>query len=143
MKVRIKRFNKELPLPRYQTEGAAAFDFTARETIVIAPGEVGYIPLNVAIATPPGHSLILVARSGTHKRGLVLANGIGIFDPDFRGDGDEYRAAYWNITKASVMVEEGERIAQGLLLKTEHIEWEEVDAMPHPDRGGFGGTGRH
>lgn len=141
MRVRIKRFSKKLPLPRYQTEGAAAFDLAAREAVTIAPGEVGYVPLNVVVATPPGHVLLVVPRSGTHKRGLILANGVGVGDPDFCGDGDEYRAAYLNITKTPVTVGEGERIAQGLLVRAERVEWEEVDTMPHPDRGGFGGTG--
>ena len=53
MKIKIKRFDKDLPLPKRQTEGAAAFDLTAREAVTIAPGAVGYVPLNIAVETPP------------------------------------------------------------------------------------------
>lgn len=141
MKIRVKRFDKTLPLPEYKTAGAAAFDFLAREHTVVPPKAVAYIPLNVAIEVPEGHALIVAPRSSTHKKGLLMANSVGIGDPDFRGDGDEYRAAYYNYTDAPVAVERGERIAQGLIKKIERVEWEEVDMLHNPTRGGFGTTG--
>jgi dUTP pyrophosphatase len=141
MKIRIKRFDKELPLPERKTAGAAAFDFIARERVEIPPHEVGYIKLNVALETPEGHFLLLAARSSTHKKGLLLANGIGILDPDFSGDGDECVAAYLNFTDQPVVVERGERIAQGAFLKFGDFEWEEVNELKNPTRGGFGTTG--
>ncbi len=141
MDIRIKRFDKELPLPARQTAGAAAFDLTAREEVVIAPGAIGYVPLNIVVETPPDHFLLIAARSGTHKRGLMMANGIGIIDPDFSGDGDEIKAVYYNFTKESVTVPKGERIAQGVFVPVTHAGWQEVDAMPGKDRGGFGTTG--
>jgi dUTP pyrophosphatase len=140
MNIKIKRFDKELPLPKRQTEGAAAFDLPARDTITIAPHAVGYIPLNVAIETPAEHFLMVVARSSTHKKGLMLANGIGVGDPDFSGDNDEYFAAVLNFTDAPVTVQRGDRIAQGMFIKVTHPEWEEVDEMPNKTRGGFGTT---
>ncbi len=141
MKIKIKRFDKNLPLPEYKTPGAAAFDITARENIEIPAGEVGYVPLNIAVETPPGYFLLLAARGSTHKKGVILANGIGVGDPDFCGDGDEYKAAYLNFTKNSVVIEKGERIAQGMFVKVERAEWEEVDSMSNKTRGGFGSTG--
>src|ERR1700722_12442611 len=110
MNIKIKRFDKELPLPKRQTEGAAAFDLTAREEIIIEPNKVGYVPLNVVIEAPADHFLLLAARSGTHKKGLMMANGMGIIDPDYCGDGDELKAAYFNFTSEPVIVEKGERI---------------------------------
>ena len=141
MKIRIKRFDKDLPLPKRQTEGAAAFDLTAREAVTIAPGAIGYVPLNVAIETPADHFLLVAARSGTHKRGLMMANGVGIIDPDFSGDDDEIRGVYYNFTHEAVVVEKGERIAQGTFVPITHADWEEADEMPSKSRGGFGTTG--
>ncbi len=142
MEIRIKRFDKEIPLPKRQTEGAAAFDLAAREEVTIGPGAIGYVPLNIAVETPAGHFLLVAARSGTHKRGLMMANGIGIIDPDFSGDGDEIRAAYFNFTAVPVTVEKGERIAQGTFVPVAHFAWNETDALPNKDRGGFGTTGK-
>ena len=141
MKIRIKRFDKSLSLPEYKTSGAAAFDLTARADIQILPREVGYIPLNIACETPDGYFLLLVARSSTHKKGLILANGIGIGDPDFVGDKDEYTAAYFNFTDNIVTIKAGERIAQGMFVKFEKAEWDEVDLLGNKTRGGFGSTG--
>src|SRR3989344_1832500 len=120
-KIKIKRFDKELPLPEYKTAGAAGFDLYAREKTTINPGAVGYVPLNVALETPRDHFLILAVRSSTHKLGLMPANGIGIGDSDFRGDEDEYKIVLLNFTKA---------------------KWQEVDKMSSKTRGGFGSTGK-
>jgi dUTP pyrophosphatase len=141
MNIKIKRFDKELSLPKRQTEGAAAFDLTARETVTIEPGAIGYVPLNIAVETPPGHFLMIAARSGTHKRGLMMANGIGIIDPDYSGNDDEIKAAYYNFTAASVIVEKGERIAQGTFIPIARFEWNEIETMENKTRGGFGTTG--
>ena len=112
MNIKIKRFDKELPLPKRQTEGAAAFDLTARETVTIEPGKVGYVPLNIAVETPPGYFLMIAARSSTHKKGIMKPNGIGIIDPDYSGNEDEVKSVYYNFTDQPVTVEKGERIAQ-------------------------------
>ena len=142
IQVNIKRFNKEIPLPEYKTKGAAAFDLYARDSVEISPKDFKYVPLNVAIETPPGYFLMLVARSSTHKKGLWMANGIGIGDPDFSGDNDEYHAVYYNFTDKPVLIEKGERIAQGLIVKCEAVQWHEVDQMQNKTRGGWGTTGK-
>jgi len=141
MKVRIKKFDKGLPLPEHKTLGAAAFDLSAREGVVIKPHEVGYIPLNVVIETPPGYLLLLAARSSMHKKGLMPAHGIGIIDPDFSGDADECKAPYLNFTDMPVTIEKGDRVAQGTFIKIERPEWEEVNELKNKTRGGFGTTG--
>jgi len=141
MNIKIKRFDKELPLPKRQTEGAAAFDLTAREAVTIAPHAVGYVPVNVAIETPTEHFLLVAARSSTHKKGLMMANGLGIIDPDYSGNEDEIKVAYYNFTDTPVAIEKGERIAQGTFVKISYPEWDEVDEMPNKTRGGFGTTG--
>ena len=139
--VEIKRFDKTIPLPEYKTQGAAAFDFCSRIAVEILPNTLAYVPLNVAIEVPLGYFLLLVARSSTHKKGLWMANGVGIMDPDFSGDDDEYKAIYYNFSDETVIIEKGERIAQGLIIKREAVEWHEVEKMENTTRGGFGTTG--
>jgi len=141
MKIKVKRFNKNFSLPKYATPRAAGFDFVARQNVEIPPQKVGYVPLNIACETPDGYFLLLAARSSTHKKGLILANGIGIGDPDFSGDTDEYTAALYNFTDKPVKIEAGERIVQGVFVKFERAEWDEVDKLENPQRGGFGSTG--
>jgi dUTP pyrophosphatase len=141
MKIRVKRFDKGLALPEYKTAGAAGFDLAARETVTIPAHAVGYVPLNVAVETPEDHFLLIATRGSTHKRGLMLANSVGIGDSDFRGDEDEYQAALLNFTDQPVTVERGDRIAQGIFIKFTRGEWEEVEKMESKTRGGFGSTG--
>jgi len=140
-KIQIKRFDKDIPLPEYKTAGAVGFDLTARERTAIKPGTVGYIPLNVAIATPKDHILLVAARGSTHKHGLMPVHGIGIGDPDFKGEGDEYKFPALNFTKKTVIVDRGTRIAQGLFVKFTKGQWQEVSRMSSKTRGGFGSTG--
>lgn len=142
MKIKIKRIDRTLPLPERKTAGAAAFDLSARIEVVIPPKAVGYVPLNVVLAVPRGFVFHVFARSGTHKKGLMLANGVGIIDPDYCGDGDEVIAAYYNFTDRPVAIARGERIAQGIVRSCEDAEWEEVSAMDAASRGGFGTTGK-
>ena len=139
--VKIKRFDKNLPLPQRQTKGAAAFDLTAREAVEILPGTVGYVHLNIAVETPPGHFMLLAARSSIHKKGLIKPNGIGIVDPDFCGDEDEIRGTYYNFTNKPVLIERGERIAQAVFVPIASFAWKEVKRMRSKSRGGFGTTG--
>ena len=139
--IKIKRFDKELPLPAKQTEGAAAFDLTARETVEILPGTVGMVNLNIAVETPPGYFMLVASRSSVHKRGLMKPNGIGIIDPDYSGDDDEIRGSYYNFTDKPVIIEKGERIAQAVFVPIASFEWKEVDKMEGKNRGGFGTTG--
>lgn len=142
MKVTIKRFDKSLPLPEYKTKGAAAFDLYAREDTNIPPGGISYVPLNIALQLPPDHWALLAARSSLHKHGLMLANGIGVGDYDYRGDGDEYLAAVYNFTKKKVLIEKGERIVQMIIMSRERVELVEKDKFNTKDRGGYGSTGR-
>ncbi len=142
MKVPIRRIDKDLELPAYKTAGAAAMDCTVREDAVIEPGVVKMVSLNVAIKPPRGHFVFLAARSSLHKRGLMMANSVGIGDEDYSGDNDEYKAPLYNFSKETVSIKRGERIVQLMILPFESVEWEEVDTLGNPDRGGFGTTGK-
>lgn len=142
MKVKIKRFDKSIPLPEYKTTGAAGVDLASRVTMSIAPHSVVYIPLNIALQFSDEYWAMLAARSSLHKKGLMLANGVGVGDSDYCGDGDEYKAAVLNFTDKEVLVEKGERVAQLILLKKKQVEFVEQDKFETEDRGGFGSTGK-
>jgi dUTP pyrophosphatase len=144
MIVSIQRIDPTLPLPKYESAGAVAFDLVTRETTVIQPGKIGLVPGNVIVKVPEGHALILVSRSSLpRKKGLVFPHSIGVVDCDYHGEKDEVMVQVQNITDASVTVERGERIAQGLFVKVDRAEWSEVDSHGAETRGGFGSTGTH
>lgn len=142
MKVLIKRIDASLPLPQYQTTGAVGFDMYSRVDADFAPGEIKRLPSNLIVQVPAGYALMLMARSSLGgKRGLQLANSVGIIDQDFHGPEDEINFTLRNFTNDTVEVKRGERLVQGLLLPVEQIAWEEVEHLDAPTRGGFGSTG--
>ena len=141
MKVKIKRIDQSLPLPQYQTNGSVAFYVGSRVDAVLQPGEVKILPSNLIIEVPAGHALILSARSSLANKGLKLANGIGVIDQDFHGREDEIGILLHNFTASPVEVKKGERLAQGLIIPVERVEWDEVDEIKKTSRGGFGSTG--
>ena len=141
MQIKIKRFDKSLPLPEYKTKSAAAFDLYSRLNITISPNKVILIPLNIAVQLPKGYHSILLARSSMHKLGIIPANGIGLIDQDYCGDDDELCFPVINFTNQEIKIEKGTRLAQLLIEKTEVIELLEVDHLNNLNRGGFGTTG--
>ncbi|MBI2552236.1 dUTP diphosphatase [Candidatus Uhrbacteria bacterium] len=142
MKVRIHRKDSSVPLPEYQTPGSVAFDLAASEDTTVPPREIRLIPTGLVICTPPGHILLVATRSSTPmKKGLMLANGIGIIDQDFCGPDDEIKLQLFNFTDQPVEIKKGDRLAQGLFLKLDRVEWEEVSQLENKTRGGFGSTG--
>ena len=142
MQVKIFRKDSSVPLPVYQTAGSVAFDIAPSEDAVIPPHEIIRVPTGLTICTPPGHMLLIAARSSTPMRkGLMIANGIGIVDQDYCGPGDEIKLQLLNFTDKPVEIKKGDRLAQGLFLTIDRVEWEEVKTLPHQSRGGFGSTG--
>jgi dUTP pyrophosphatase len=138
---RIHRL-KDVPLPAYESAGAAGFDLAAAEDITVAPGEVKLVPTGLVIEVPAGMFLGIFARSSTPlKRGLMVANGVGVVDPDYCGATDEVRIAVLNVTAGPVQVKAGDRIAQGIFLPASRVSWEETDSPERQSRGGFGSTG--
>src|SRR3954451_10504894 len=103
--VRIHRLNPSVDLPRYESAQAAAFDLAASEPITIEPGQVALVPTGLVIEVPAGMFLAIFARSSTPlKRGLMVANGVGVVDPDYCGPDDEVKIAILNFTSAPVRV---------------------------------------
>ncbi len=142
MKVKIKRIDTSIPLPAYQTSGAVAFDLTSRLDITVAPKSLGAIPVNIIVEIPEGYMLMVASRSGgPKKKGLFMANGVGIIDQDYHGEKDELILQVYNFTDQEVSVTKGERIGQAVFVRIDKGEWEEVSEMKANSRGGFGSTG--
>lgn len=140
--VRIRRLRPDVSLPRYESDRAAGFDLAAAVDVTIAPGEVRLVPTGLVIEVPDGMFLGIFARSSTPlKRGLMVANGVGVVDPDYCGPGDEVKIAVLNVTPQPVRVRAGDRLAQGILLPAPRIQWEEAESLAERARGGFGSTG--
>lgn len=144
MKVSIQRIDPTLPLPQYASKGAVGFDLVTRENTTIEPGKIGLVPGNVIVKVPEGYALLLIPRSSLpRKKGLICPHSVGVIDQDYHGEKDELMVQVQNITDAPVTVERGERIAQGLFVKVDTAEWQEVDSHGAETRGGFGSTGHH
>ncbi len=142
MHVRIKRIDQTLPLPAYQTNGAAGFDLYSRVDMEIPPSSVAKIPTNVVIEIPEGYMLMVAARSGLpSKKGLSVPHGFGIIDSDFCGPHDEILFQVYNMTTTPVAVQKGERLGQGVFVPITRANWEEISEMTGQNRGGFGSTG--
>ncbi len=142
MNVKVKRIDKELELPEYKTKGSVGFDLLAREKVVVKPFVVTLIPLNLIVKVPLGYGLLLYSRSSTPaKKGLIVANSVGIIDQDYSGENDELKLAVLNFTKKNVVVDKGERICQAVFTKVITPKLTEVKKMTKKSRGGFGSTG--
>lgn len=134
-----------MPLPKYETNGAVGFDFLARENVIIQPKQIALIPANNIIETPVGYALMIAPRSSMPKKvGLTFPHSIGIVDQDYCGSEDEALIQVYNFTDNPVKISKGDKIAQGIFVKVEIAQWEEVNSMSHnKTRGGFGSTGGH
>ncbi|OGJ42475.1 dUTPase [Candidatus Peregrinibacteria bacterium RIFCSPLOWO2_02_FULL_39_10] len=142
MEVKIKRLDKTLPLPVYETDGSVGFDIIARENIEIPPKEISLIPSNLIVEVPKGYMLVVASRSSTPmKKGLTPPHGFGIIDHDYCGPDDEIKVLVYNFKDVPAKVMRGEKIAQGVFVKIDKFEWEEVDDINKNSRGGFGSTG--
>ena len=140
MEVNIVRIDKSLPLPEYKTEGAVAFDLYSRIEATLEPNKNILLPANLIIQVPRGHALIIAERSGTFKKGIRLANSIGIIDQDYHGPEDELHLAVYNYTTEPIIIPKGERIAQGLIIPIQKAVWIEQESLKEISRGGFGST---
>jgi dUTP pyrophosphatase len=142
LNARIKRLRPDVLLPVYHTPESAGFDLAASEDVTVQPGEVKLVPTGLVIEVPPGHFLGVFARSSTPlKRGLMVANGVGVVDPDYSGPADEVKIEVVNFTQKAVELKKGDRIAQGIFVPCRQVEWSEVGEIKANSRGGFGATG--
>ncbi len=140
MFVRIKRVDKDLPLPSYETNGAVAFDVLARLDVHIEPNSIGRVPVNVIVEIPQGYMLLLKDRSSTPKKKGLLCT-VGFIDQDYCGEGDEIQLQFYNFGKEAVTISRGERLGQAAFVRIDRAKWLEVEEMDKNTRGGFGSTG--
>lgn len=143
--VKIKRLRPGAVLPAYESADAAALDLRAcvDSPLTIPARGRALVPTGIAIE-PEGCGAVAVvcARSGlSSKKGIALANGIGVVDADYRG---EILVSAINNSDTDYTVENGERIAQMMFLPVLHADITESDTLTETKRGagGFGSTGK-
>jgi dUTP pyrophosphatase len=142
--VPVRRLDPALPLPSYARVGDAGSDLVARETAVIAPnGGRALIPTGIAVAIPDGYAGFVLPRSGLALRhGITCLNAPGLIDAGYR---DELRCILVNHDPLQAYrVERGDRIAQLVVQRVEHVRFVPVDELAVSERGtgGFGHSGR-
>jgi dUTP pyrophosphatase len=142
MNAKIVRLDPTVPLPEYKTSGSVALDLASSVDMVIEPRTVALIPTGLIIEVPNGHVGMIAIRSSTPMRkGLILANGIGVVDQDYCGPADEWMVQVYNLTDTSVHVSKGERIAQVMFIPVSKVQWLVQDVITKQSRGGVGSTG--
>jgi len=142
MKVNIVNRSR-FELPQYATVHSAGLDLRANldEPVTLKPLERSLVPTGLFIELPEGFEAQIRPRSGlAAKHGISLVNTPGTIDPDYRG---EIKVILVNLSDMPFTLLPGERIAQMVIARFEHISWNEVDMLSETARGegGFGHTG--
>ena len=139
----IKRLSKNIPLPKYETDGSSGMDLSANieKEIEIAPGKTSIIPTGLALAIPKNFEIQIRPRSGlAAKNQISVLNTPGTIDADYRG---ELKVILINLGENTFKVEKGLRVAQMILCPVVKATLKEVDVLEETIRGsgGFGSTG--
>ncbi|MDB4942783.1 MAG: Deoxyuridine 5-triphosphate nucleotidohydrolase [Labilithrix sp.] len=143
--VQVKRVGAvQVPLPRYQTEGAAGMDLHAAlaEAITLPPLGRAKVPTGLSVAIPHGFEGQVRPRSGlAAAHGVTVLNAPGTVDSDYRG---EILVLLVNLSDVPFVLAPLERIAQIVFARHAVASLVEVDALGTTDRGagGYGSTGR-
>lgn len=139
--VKFKKLTPTAKIFAYQTEGAACADIFADAEVTIYQGETKVIPTNIALEIPEGYEVQIRARSGLSlKQGLVITNGVGTIDADYRGG---VGIILTNISKNVIYIRKGDRVGQATIKEVLTMSFEEVEELTNTKRGdgGFGSTG--
>lgn len=144
VRVVILPHGEGLPLPAWQTAGAAGADVHAAvtEPLVLEPGDRALVPAGFRLALPDGWEMQVRPRSGLAVRhGITVLNAPGTIDADYRG---ELQVPLINLGREPFRIERGERIAQVVLAPVHRGSWQVVAELDDTHRGerGFGSTGR-
>lgn len=142
--VAVKRLpnNDDLPLPTYETAGAAGMDLRAAESVILEPGARHLVSTGLSIALPEGFEAQVRPRSGLAvKHGVTVLNAPGTIDCDYRG---EIKVPLINHGQDTFIIARGDRIAQMVIAPVTRINWAEVETLDETARGagGFGSSGR-
>lgn len=143
MKIKVINTSNQ-SLPTYETEASAGMDLKAflNEPINIRPLERILVPTGLFIELPIGYEAQIRPRSGLAiKSGITVLNTPGTIDADYRG---EIKVILINLSNEIFTIHNGDRIAQMIIAKHEHTEWEPVEILSDTERGigGFGHTGK-
>jgi dUTP pyrophosphatase len=141
--LKLKKVHKDAIIPRYQTDGSACADLHCVfegpwNFSYVHPGQTEVIQTGLVFDIPEGYELQVRARSGMSAKGVILANGVGTIDSDYK---KEVKVILHNCSPDVVKITQGDRIAQCMLSPVTKIEFEEVDYVPKNGRGGLGSTG--
>ena len=144
VKILIKKTNKEVITPKYKTDGSSGVDLSAflEKKVVIKPNSSELIPTGLQVAIPEEFEIQIRPRSGlAAKESIGVLNSPGTIDSDYRG---ELKIILFNHGKEDFIINNGDRIAQMVLVPIVKMEFEEVDSLPNTVRGqgGFGSTGK-
>lgn len=138
--------DRSLPLPSYETAGAAGADLRAnfpdRAPVMLMPGARRLVPTGIRVEIPPGFEMQIRPRSGAAlKQGLSLPNTPGTIDSDYRGP---LGVIVINLGDQPIRIAHGDRIAQAVVAPVVQAVFAEVEALSDTERGagGFGSTGR-
>ncbi len=134
---------RDIPLPRYMTDGSSGMDLHAAVdgNITVLPGKVALIPTGLIAAVPIGYELQIRPRSGlAAKNGIGILNSPGTIDSDYRG---EIKVIMINLGQVPFGIKRNDRIAQIVLCPVQRAIIVETDELPPTERsdGGFGHTG--
>lgn len=141
VQVTVLPHGQDLPLPAYQTAGAAGMDLMAAADLELAPGARAAVPTGLAIALPSGFEGQVRPRSGlAFKSGVTVINAPGTIDSDYRG---EVKVLLANLGQQPFAVTRGMRVAQLVVAPVVQAELVVVDHLDDTARGqgGFGSTG--
>ena len=132
------------PHPEYKTIGSSGLDLRASlaHNITLKPGERISIPTGIYIELPQNVEAQVRPRSGLAlKYGITVLNTPGTIDSDYRG---EICVILINLSQEEFKINNGERIAQLVIDRVEHITWSEITVLQKTERGegGFGSTGK-
>lgn len=143
MKVKIVNHSR-FALPEYQTALSAGMDLRAniKESISLEPLQRALVPTGLYVELPAGYEMQIRPRSGlAAKQGITVLNAPGTIDADYRG---EIKVILVNLSPETVVINDGERVAQAVVARCEQVEWESVEELSSTERGegGFGSTGK-
>ena len=143
-KIQIKRLNSEVKIPSYKTQGSSGMDLMAflKNPVTIKPKSSELISTGVAVAIPEDTEIQIRPRSGlAAKSNISVLNTPGTIDSDYRG---ELKIILYNHGADDFVVNNGDRIAQMVLMPVLKASFEEVENLPNTIRGtgGFGSTGK-
>ena len=144
VKILIKKTNKEVTTPKYKTDGSSGVDLSAflEKKVVIKPNSSELVPTGLQVAIPEELEIQIRPRSGlAAKESIGVLNSPGTIDSDYRG---ELKIILFNHGNKDFIINNGDRIAQMVLVPILKMEFEEVDSLPETIRGqgGFGSTGK-